>query len=98
MTKETSKQDAGVALLEEPVLDERAPDQQPNEAPRADRSESGRVSTIQQGTQQYVTFLSGDEVFAADMAPVKEIRQFVGYHIRALGIFPLFCYSSIKPA
>jgi purine-binding chemotaxis protein CheW len=73
MTKRTSKQDAGVALLEEPVLDERAPDQQPNEAPRADRSESGRVSTTQQGTQQYVTFLSGDEVFAADMAPVKEI-------------------------
>jgi purine-binding chemotaxis protein CheW len=73
MTKRTSKQDAGVALLEEPVLDERAPDQQPNETPRTDRSESGRVSTTQQGTQQYVTFLSGDEVFAADMAPVKEI-------------------------
>jgi purine-binding chemotaxis protein CheW len=73
MTKRISKQDAGVALLEEPVLDERAPDQQPDEAPRADRGESGRASTTQQGTQQFVTFLSGDEVFAADMSPVKEI-------------------------
>jgi purine-binding chemotaxis protein CheW len=73
MTKRTSKQDAGAALIEEPVLDERAPDQQPDEAPHPDRSESGRASTTQQGTQQYVTFLSGDEVFAADMAPVKEI-------------------------
>jgi purine-binding chemotaxis protein CheW len=73
MTKRTSKQDAGVALLDEPVLDERAPDQQPDEASRADRSESGRASTTQQGTQQFVTFLSGDEVFAADMSPVKEI-------------------------
>ena len=62
-----------MALLEEPVLDERAPDQQPDEAPRADRGESGRASTTQQGTQQFVTFLSGDEVFAADMSPVKEI-------------------------
>ena len=35
MTKRISKQDAGVALLEEPVIDERAPDQQPNEAARA---------------------------------------------------------------
>ena len=73
MTKRISKQDAGVVLLEEPVLDERAPDQQPDEAPRADRGESGRASTTQQGTQQFVTFLSGDEVFAADMSPVKEI-------------------------
>jgi purine-binding chemotaxis protein CheW len=74
MTKRISKQDAGVALLDEPVLnepvlDERAPDDQPDEAARADRGESGRAST----TQQFVTFLSGDEVFAADMSPVKEI-------------------------
>jgi len=73
MTKRTSKQDAGAALIEEPVLDERTPDQQPDEAPHPDRSESGRASTTQQGTQQFVTFLSGDEVFAADMSPVKEI-------------------------
>jgi purine-binding chemotaxis protein CheW len=78
MTKRTSKQDAGVALLEEsvldePVLDERAPDHQPKEASRTDRRESGRASATQQGTQQFVTFLSGDEVFAADMSPVKEI-------------------------
>jgi purine-binding chemotaxis protein CheW len=73
MTRRISKQDAGVALLDEPVLDERTPDQQPDEASSADRSESGRASTTQQGTQQFVTFLSGDEVFAADMSPVKEI-------------------------
>jgi purine-binding chemotaxis protein CheW len=73
MTKRTSKQDAGGALLEEPVLDERASSQQPDKAPRADRSVSGDASTTQQGTQQFVTFLSGEEVFAADMSPVKEI-------------------------
>jgi purine-binding chemotaxis protein CheW len=69
MTKRISKQDAGVALLDEPILDERAPDLQPDEVSRTDRGESGRAST----TQQFVTFLSGDEVFAADMSPVKEI-------------------------
>jgi purine-binding chemotaxis protein CheW len=73
MTKRTSKQDAGGALLEEPVLDERASSQQPDKAPRADRGVSGGASTTQQGTQQFVTFLSGEEVFAADMSPVKEI-------------------------
>jgi purine-binding chemotaxis protein CheW len=73
MTKGTSKQDAEGALLEEPVLDERASNQQPDEAQCADRSESGGASTTQQGTQQFVTFLSGEEVFAADMSPVKEI-------------------------
>jgi purine-binding chemotaxis protein CheW len=69
MTKRISKQDAGVALLDEPILDERAPDLQPDEASRADHGESTRASI----TQQFVTFLSGDEVFAADMSPVKEI-------------------------
>jgi purine-binding chemotaxis protein CheW len=73
MTKRTSKQDAGTALLDEPVIDERAPDLQPDEAARAVRGESGRAVSTQQGTQQFVTFLSGDEVFAADMSPVKEI-------------------------
>jgi purine-binding chemotaxis protein CheW len=73
MTKGTSKQDAEGALLEEPVLDERASNQQLDEAPRAYRGENGGASTTQQGTQQFVTFLSGEEVFAADMSPVKEI-------------------------
>ena len=40
--------------------------------PRLDPGDA-RSSTTQQGTQQYVTFLSGNEVFAADMSPVKEI-------------------------
>jgi purine-binding chemotaxis protein CheW len=39
-----------------------------------DENQSGeRTSTTQQGTQQFVTFIAGDEVFAADMVPVKEI-------------------------
>jgi purine-binding chemotaxis protein CheW len=73
MTKRISKQDVGVALLEEPILDERAPGDQPDEVAGEDRRESGGASTTQQGTQQFVTFLAGDEVFAADMSPVKEI-------------------------
>ena len=31
------------------------------------------TSSTQKGTQQFVTFIAGDEVFAADMVPVKEI-------------------------
>ena len=46
---------------------------QADEVTDEDRSEGGRASTTQQGTQQYVTFIAGDEVFAADMTPVKEI-------------------------
>jgi purine-binding chemotaxis protein CheW len=78
MTKRISKQDAGAAVLEqsvldEPVLDKRAPDLRQDEATRAESGESARAASAQQGTQQFVTFLSGDEVFAADMSPVKEI-------------------------
>lgn len=73
MTKKITKHDADVALAEEPVLDKSASDQQPEEASQADGGKSGNSSTTQQGTQQFVTFLSGDEVFAADMSPVKEI-------------------------
>jgi len=62
-----------VAAPEEPNLDKRATDDQPDEAARAESSEGGRAASAQQGTQQFVTFLSGDEVFAADMSPVKEI-------------------------
>jgi purine-binding chemotaxis protein CheW len=35
--------------------------------------ELGAQENTQRGTQQFVTFLAGDEVFAADMSPVKEI-------------------------
>jgi purine-binding chemotaxis protein CheW len=73
MTKKTLKQDEGATLVEEPVIDEHAPEQQPIEAHRQDRDESETASITQQGTRQFVTFLSGDEVFAADMSPVKEI-------------------------
>jgi purine-binding chemotaxis protein CheW len=75
MTKKTLKQDAGTVLVEEPVLNQRAPNQQLDKASAADRG--GSASTTQQDTQQvtqqFVTFLSGDEVFAADMTPVREI-------------------------
>jgi purine-binding chemotaxis protein CheW len=70
MTKKILKQNAGGALIEKVVVDERAPDQQLD---KADRDESEEASSTQQGTQQFVTFLSGEEVFAADMSPVKEI-------------------------
>jgi purine-binding chemotaxis protein CheW len=59
MTKKITKQDADASLAEE--------------TSQEDRDKSGSASTTQQGTQQFVTFLSGDEVFAADMSPVKEI-------------------------
>jgi purine-binding chemotaxis protein CheW len=75
MTKKTLKQDAGTVLVEEPVLNQRAPNQQLDKASAADRG--GSASTTQQDTQQvtqqFVTFLSGNEVFAADMTPVREI-------------------------
>jgi purine-binding chemotaxis protein CheW len=85
MTTRTSKQHTnGTALLEESILDtrhsnrERAPDIQPNRRPttrRIERSTNAPRSSrdTQQGTQQFVTFMAGDEVFAADMVPVKEI-------------------------
>lgn len=73
MTEKSTQQDEGMALADEPQLDARAPDQQPEEVSQADLEQSGSDSTTQQGTQQFVTFLSGDEVFAADMSPVKEI-------------------------
>jgi purine-binding chemotaxis protein CheW len=79
MTTRTSKQNTGgVALLEEPILEEFVPEIQLNEAAieedqiEEDQAEE-RASNTQQGTQQYVTFMAGDEVFAADMSPVKEI-------------------------
>jgi purine-binding chemotaxis protein CheW len=93
----TSKQrTGGTALIEEPILDKRAPETQLDEAAadenqveeraselqlRSDQAGSeesgsaqlGSPENTQRGTQQFVTFLAGDEVFAADMSPVKEI-------------------------
>ena len=78
MTTRTSKQrTGGAALLEGIILDERTPDIQPDQAAIEDDKVDGRASNsqpgTQQGTQQFVTFMAGDEVFAADMSPVKEI-------------------------
>ena len=79
MTKRIMKlqEDAGgVAVIDpdESELDVRASSIQQPEEVSPDRNESGpRASITQQGTQQYVVFIAGEEVFAADMAPVKEI-------------------------
>jgi purine-binding chemotaxis protein CheW len=74
MTTRTSKQrTGGAALLEEPILDERTPDIQPDQSAIEEDQVDERASNSQQGTQQFVTFMAGDEVFAADMSPVKEI-------------------------
>jgi purine-binding chemotaxis protein CheW len=80
MTTRSSKQHTnGTALLEESIpgvdeipIVERASAEQPDEA-GAENQIGERTSTAQQGTQQFVTFIAGDEVFAADMVPVKEI-------------------------
>jgi purine-binding chemotaxis protein CheW len=79
MTTRTAKQHTGgAALLDEPIIEEFAPETQVAEAPiERDKVEEDKVeeraSNNQQGTQQFVTFMAGDEVFAADMSPVKEI-------------------------
>ena len=73
MTKSSKHRTSGVGLPEESILEALAPGKQPDEAAGGEYSESGSPSTTQQGTQQFVTFIAGDEVFAADMSPVKEI-------------------------
>jgi purine-binding chemotaxis protein CheW len=74
MTTRTSKQHtSGTALLEESIPDERVPGIQPDGAAAEENQIDESTSNTQQGTQQFVTFIAGDEVFAADMVPVKEI-------------------------
>jgi purine-binding chemotaxis protein CheW len=65
------KQPNEAGVDEIPIV-ERASAEQPDEA-GAENQIGERTSTAQQGTQQFVTFIAGDEVFAADMVPVKEI-------------------------
>jgi purine-binding chemotaxis protein CheW len=74
MTARTSKKHSGGAvLLEEPTLERPATDIEPDAVALEDDEVLERASNTQQGTQQFVTFMAGDEVFAADMSPVKEI-------------------------
>ena len=79
MTTRTVKhQKNGTALLDEPIIhepiiEELVPETQPNEAALVEVEVGERASNNQQGTQQFVTFMAGNEVFAADMSPVKEI-------------------------
>jgi len=78
MTKQISKQQKGTALIDMPDPDEGSVDEgesktQSDSADLEHNNSEGRVSTTQQGTQQFVIFIAGNEVFAADMVPVKEI-------------------------
>jgi purine-binding chemotaxis protein CheW len=82
MTTRTVKhRNNGAAVLEETIPEDRALDIQPDEVANEENggenlaAEPGPQSQQgkQQGTQQFVTFMAGDEVFAADMVPVKEI-------------------------
>ena len=79
MTTRTVKhQKNGTALLDEPIIhepiiEELVPETQPNDAALVEVEVGERASNNQQGTQQFVTFMAGNEVFAADMSPVKEI-------------------------
>jgi purine-binding chemotaxis protein CheW len=73
----------------EPVPGQEVPDDQPDEAARAgsklapaafnpqskmdEPAQELAQKSTQSGTQQFVTFIAGEEVFAADMSPVKEI-------------------------
>jgi purine-binding chemotaxis protein CheW len=76
--KNSKQHTGGTALLEESTLDERVAGKPPDEAVigenAAEKRLDERTSNEAQGsTQQFVTFIAGDEVFAADMSPVKEI-------------------------
>lgn len=77
MTTNTSKQQSNGALVEAMIVDACAPGKQPDGAASEQNGEDNlageRASNTQQGTQQFVTFMAGDEIFAADMSPVKEI-------------------------
>jgi purine-binding chemotaxis protein CheW len=63
----------GGASAEVNKTDERVSAVQPNKAGVEENQMEARSSSAQQGTQQFVTFIAGDEVFAADMSPVREI-------------------------
>jgi len=67
-----NKQPAKLAV-EESQIDEGVYAVQSAEADAEENQTEDRGAKTQQGTQQFVTFIAGDEVFAADMVPVKEI-------------------------
>ena len=79
MKAKNAKHDTGgTALLEEGIVDARVPDKRPDEAVIGENAAEKRLderasNSAQEATQQFVTFMAGDEVFAADMSPVKEI-------------------------
>jgi purine-binding chemotaxis protein CheW len=73
MTKQISKKQKDAESVEESNLEERASSTQPEDAANDPSDSEVRASITQQGTQQFVVFIAGNEVFAADMVPVKEI-------------------------
>ena len=76
-TKPMKHRTNGTALIDEGAIEKRATNTQAeveaDEENALENRQDGRASITQQGTQQFVTFMAGDEVFAADMSPVKEI-------------------------
>ena len=73
LDKRVPAMEPAVACVEGNQIDGRTSDVQPEKADVDENQIDERSSDTQLGTQQFVTFLSGDEVFAADMSPVKEI-------------------------
>jgi purine-binding chemotaxis protein CheW len=69
MNSESMEHGTSGAGAEENNLDQRGPEAKTDEA-RGDGSEIGEDAST---TQQFVTFFSGNEIFAAEMSPVREI-------------------------
>ena len=69
MNSEPMEQVTSGAGTEENILDQRRPEVRTDEA-RAEENEIGEGAST---TQQFVTFFSGNEIFAAEMSPVREI-------------------------
>jgi len=67
-----NRQPAKLAI-EESQIDERVSAVQSAETDFEEDQFEDRAAKTQQETLQFVTFIAGDEVFAADMVPVKEI-------------------------
>jgi len=76
----------GIPLKEAPAPESRIEERASKSQPASEQSgleqsglgqsglgQSGSRENTQRGTQQFVTFMAGSEVFAADMSPVKEI-------------------------
>jgi hypothetical protein len=87
MNSESMEHGTSGAGAEENNLDQRGPEAKTDEA-RGDGSEIGEDAST---TQQFVTFFSGNEIFAAEMSPVREI---IRLRWKASQICAARCYRS----